>query len=279
MQCPVSYYGTPSNGGLESFPTSFLKKERNKIMNNIIELDNNYYIEVLNRNNEIPVNTIDICHLSLIKVLRSNNIVLRIDFDKFNIRDYKRILKNLLRVKNVAKIINKEFGITEKEKKIIAYVTNFNESNLKHKDFISGINAIFYKTRYERYNYIYDTVCNYLDGYFYGKNLCDFKDNKCGEKRNTSSTTGCCHHFKHKALGPFSKLVLCEYLNKENYTCDAKCLPCKLFTCDYLESKGIKFKIKDILLLDVFFNPIQKYFIKYMVFTPKDKILKRLMKL
>ena len=59
-------------------------------------------------------------------------------------------------------------------------------------------------------------------------------------------------------MGPFSKLVLCEYLNKENYTCDAKCLPCKLFTCDYLESKGIKFKIKDILLLNVFFNPIQK---------------------
>ena len=45
------------------------------------------------------------------------------------------------------------------------------------------------------------------------------------------------------------------------------------------ESKGIKFKIKDILLLDVFFNPIQKYFIKYMVFTPKDNIIKRLMKL
>ena len=86
-------------------------------MNNIIELDNSYYIEILNRNNEIPVNTVDICHLSLIKVLKSKNIVLRIDFDKFNIRDYKRILKNLLRVKNVAKNINKEFGITEKEKK------------------------------------------------------------------------------------------------------------------------------------------------------------------
>lgn len=248
-------------------------------MSNIIELDNSYYIEILNRNNEIPANTADICHLNLIKVLKSKNIVLRIDFDKLNIRDYKKILKNLLRVKKVANIINKELGITEKGKKIIAYVINFNESNQKHKDFIDGINAIFYKTRYERYNYIYDTVCNYLDGYFYGKNLCDFKNNKCGEKRNTSSTAGCCHHFKHKALGPFSKLVLCEYLNKENYTCDAKCLSCKLFTCDYLESKGIKFKIKDILLLDVFFNPIQKYFIKYMVFTPKDKIIKRLMKL
>lgn len=120
-------------------------------------------------------------------------------------------------------------------------------------------------------------MCEYLDSYFYGKNLCDFKNNKCGEKRNTSSTTGCCHHFKHKALGPFSKLVLCEYLNSETYTCDAKCLPCKLFTCDYLESKCIKFRIKDILLLDVFFNPLQKYFIKYMVYTPKEKIIKRLL--
>ena len=131
-------------------------------------------------------------------------------------------------------------------------------------------------TKYERYNYIYDTVCDYLDSYFYGKNLCDFKNNKCGEKQNTSSTIGCCHHFKNKWLGPFSKLVPCEYLNTDN-TCTAKCISCKLFTCDYLEKKGIKFKIKDILLLNVFFNPLQKYFIKYMVFTPKDIIMKRLM--
>lgn len=66
---------------------------------------------------------------------------------------------------------------------------------------ILGIKAIFYNSKYERYNYIYDIVCDYLDSYFYGKNLCDFQDNKCGKKRNTSSTTGCCHHFKYKALG------------------------------------------------------------------------------
>lgn len=248
-------------------------------MNDIIKLYNNYYIKKINKNKVIPINAINICNLNLIAVLKNESIILKIDFDEFNITEYKRILKKLLLVKNIATRMKKEFGIVEKGKKIIAYVINFDENNLKYNDFISGINAIFYKTRYERYNYIYDTVCSYLDSYFYGKNLCDFKNNKCGEKRNTSSTTGCCHHFKHKALGPFSKLVLCEYLNKENYTCDAKCLPYKLFTCDYLESKGIKFKIKDILLLNVFFNPIQKYFIKYMVFTPKDKIIKRLMKL
>ena len=44
-----------------------------------------------------------------------------------------------------------------------------------------------------------------------------------------------------------------------------------------VEKKGIKFRIKDIWLLNVFFNPLQKYFIKYMVYTLKEKILKRLM--
>ena len=87
---------------------------------------------------------------------------------------------------------------------------------------------------------------------------------------------GCCHHFKYKAIGPLSRLVQCEYLTKD-YKCGAKCISCKLFTCDYLEKKGIKFKINDILLLNAFFNPLQKYFIKYMVFTPKEKIIKRLL--
>lgn len=244
-----------------------------------MKLDNNYYIKKINENNEIPVYAIDICKLNIIKVLKNDRIILKIDFNEINIKEYKKVLRKLLFVKNIAMKMKKEFGIMDTQKKVIAYIINFDENNSKHNDFISGINAIFYKTRYERYNYIYDTACSYLDSYFYGKNICDFKNNKCGEKRNTSFTTGCCHHFKHKALGPFSKLVLCEYLNKENYTCDAKCLPCKLFTCYYLEKKCVKFRIKDILLLNVFFNPIQKYFIKYMVFTPKDNIIKRLMKL
>lgn len=248
-------------------------------MKDIINLNNNYYIKVVNKNNKIPFETISIKNLKLMKVLKKEKIIFQIDFDKLNTKEYKKILKKLLFVKNIAMKMKKKFGLVEDKKKIVVYIINFNENDLTQKDLISAINAIFYNTKYERYNYIYDTVCDYLDSYFCGKNLCDFQNNKCGEKRNTSCTNGCCHHFKHKALGPLSKLVLCEYLNKENYTCDAKCLSCKLFTCDYLENKGIKFKIKDILLLDVFFNPLQKYFIKYMVFTPKEKILKRLIKL
>lgn len=248
-------------------------------MEDIIKLDNNYYIKLINADDEEINESISVENINLIKALRNKEIVLNIDFSKITRKEYKKILKKVLFLKNICNKVKKEIGIDEKNKKIVAYVINYNKNEILQKDFISAINAILYNKRIERYNYIYDYVCNYLDNNFYKKNLCDFQNNKCGEKRNTSSVTGCCHHYKYKILGPLSKLVECEYLNKENYTCEAKCLSCKLFTCDYLESKGIKFKIKDILLLDVFFNPIQKYFIKYMVFTPKEKILKRLIKL
>ena len=248
-------------------------------MENIIKMHNGNYIKIVNSKNELPFENINIKKIKLMKALKKQKIIFLIDFNEIEKKEYKKILKKLLLVKNIIMKIKKEIGLKENGQKIVAYIINFDENNKKQKEFISAIDAIFYNTKNERYNYIYDTVCNYLDNNFYGKNLCDFQNDKCGEKRNTSCTNGCCHHFKHKALGPLSKLVLCEYLNKENYTCDAKCLPCKLFTCDYLRRKGIKFKIKDILLLDVFFNSIQKYFIKYMVFTPKEKIIKTLIRI
>lgn len=245
-------------------------------MKTIIDLNNNYYLKIINNANDLPIYIIDIENLKLINIVKKGRFLLKIDFNNLNKTKYKRLLKKLLFIKKIILKSKIEIGIQKDSKKLLGYVINYDENNKRQNDFILAINAIFYNTRYERYNYIYDTVCNYLDSYFYGKNLCDFQNNKCGEKRNTSSLTGCCHHFRIKCLGPLTKLVLCEYL-KEDYTCGAKCISCKLFTCDYLEKKGIKFRIKDILLLNVFFNPLQKYFIKYMVFTPKDKIIKRLM--
>lgn len=242
----------------------------------IIDLNNNYYLKVLDKANNAPIDVIDIENLTLINILRKKRLLLKINFKNLEKKQYKRLLRKLLFIKKIISQSKIKIGIPEDLKILLGYIINYDESNKQQNEFILAINAIFYNTRYERYNYIYDTVCDYLDGCFYRKNLCDFKNNKCGEKRNASSTTGCCHHFRIKCLGPLTKLVLCEYL-KEDYTCGAKCISCKLFTCDYLEKKGIKFRIKDILLLDTFFNPLQKYCIKYMMFTPKDKIIKRLM--
>ena len=242
----------------------------------IVKLDNNYYFELVSSTDNLPTYVVDINNLKVINILKKGKLLLKIDFNDLNKNQYKKILKKLLFIKNVISKSKLNFGIHKDSKILLGYIKNYDKNNKNHNDLIQSINAIFYNTRLERYNYIYDTACDYLDSFFYGKNLCDFKNNKCGEKRNTSSVTGCCHHFKYKWLGPITKLVLCEYL-KEDYTCGAKCIACKLFTCDYLRKKGIKFRIKDILLLDVFFNPLQKYFIKYQVFTPKEKVIKLLM--
>lgn len=242
-----------------------------------LKINNNYYFEIL-ENKQFEENYIqNIQHLKFYKVKKEKGLLLYIDFGTLEKNTYKNVLKKLLSIKKIMKFLKLNIGVKKDEKIKLGYLLNYDENNKNHIEFISAIKAILYDNKFQRYNYIYDTVCDYLDNFFYGKNLCDFKENQCGEKRGTTSRIGCCHHFKVKWLGPFTKLVPCEHL-KEDYTCGAKCIGCKLFTCDYLEKKGVKFRIKDILLLDTFFNPVQKYFIKFMVFTPKEKIIKRLMR-
>ena len=248
-------------------------------METIINLKNNFYLKVIDDVNNLPEQVINIETITS-KDLKKEKILLKLDFNTLEENKYKKIIKKLLFIESRAIKKKIEIGSPRDSKILLGYVINYNESNKHQNDFISAINAVFCNTRYERYNYIYDEVCDYLDSFFYGKNLCDFKDNKCGEKRNTSSNVGCCHHYKNKILGPLlsNNLIPCEYL-KEDHSCGAKCISCKLFTCDYLEKKGIKFRIRDIFLLDTFFNPLQKYFIKTMVFNPKNKIINRLLKL
>lgn len=248
-------------------------------MNAIINLRNNYYFSIEKDTSVMSEDIIDIRNIKYSKIVKKGILLLKIDFATIEKSEYKRVLKNLLHIKNKLLKVKTKIGREENSKVFLGILVNYSKAK-EQNDFISALDAIFYPNKYERYSYIYDTVCDYLDSFFYGKNLCDFKNNQCGEKRGTTSYIGCCHHYKNKLLGPLlpNNLTPCEHL-KEDYTCGAKCIACKLFTCDYLEKKGIKFKIKDILLLNVFFNPLQKYFIKCMVFTPKDKIMKRLIRL
>lgn len=209
-----------------------------------------------------------------LKLEENNKYILNINFKNITKDQYKHIIKKVCRKK-------KKIGITRKgnSKIFLGYISNYNSNDKEEKQLIQGINAIFYNDIKKMYNYIYDAVCEYLDNEFYDKNLCEFKNNKCIEKKNTSSITGCCHHLEKKFLGPFrlnNKFVQCEYLKKG--ICTAKCISCKLFTCTSLRKKGIKFKINDFLLLDTFFGIYQKYIIKTTVFTPKEKIVEKLIK-
>ena len=166
----------------------------------------------------------------------------------------------------------------EKEEIISAIVFNYKENlnvkNVQLEDLIDSIKIEMYRTRKQRYNYIYEKTCNELDYEFQTKNLCEFKDNKCIEKRRTNVICGCCRHYKNL----FSKkLVKCEYL--KNKKCTARCITCKMFTCDTLQKKGIKFKIADFYLLNYYFNVIQKIVIKSSYFTKKEIIIRKLLSL
>ena len=192
-------------------------------MNKIIELDNDYFLEVVEKENEIDELAINVQEINKTIIKDNKVFLLKIDFETINREDYKKILKRLLNIKNYAKKskinLGKKSEIKEVEMKKsgtesnlkiqIGFLLNYDENNKNHIEFISAINAILYDNKFQRYNYIYDTVCDYLDNFFYGKNLCDFKENQCGEKRGTTSRIGCCHHFKVKWLGPFTKLVPC----------------------------------------------------------------------
>lgn len=206
-------------------------------------------------------------------VKRKKNVKFNVDFNLIKKEDYKRIIKKFQRLINrLIKDNNYIFNI-------IIYIYNYDKEDIKQVWFIDAIHAIMKLNRKDMYNFIYDNVCDYLDVFFINNNVCNFENNKCGEKVNTSSDVGCCRHFKYKKFGPLllnNKLIVCEYLKDKR--CSAKCISCKLFTCEYIKKKGITFKMKDMFLIDTFFNPIQKYFIKYKVFTPKEEIMKLLLR-
>lgn len=140
-------------------------------------------------------------------------------------------------------------------------------------DLIRAIKIQFFLSTKEKYEYIYDNVCNYLDNKFVCENICEFENNKCIAKRQYDLTCGCCRHYK----SIFSnKLVQCEYLIDNR--CSTKCIACKLFTCNYLvKNKGIKYRINKIFLLKYYFNYIQKIVIISCFFTKKEIIIRRLL--
>ncbi len=142
-------------------------------------------------------------------------------------------------------------------------------SEIKFK--IQAIHAINIKNIKERYSYIYDVVCSYLDSEFKTKDICNFENNKCISVRNNShcsnSLHGCCYG-KNRGL--------CK--NFINSKCNIKSISCKLFTCRYLKKNKIKYSINSIPLLKYFFNIKQKFILDTSIFKDKDEIINLLLR-
>ena len=175
---------------------------------------------------------------------------------------------------NIENIIKKTKSIKNKcDRKKLKLRFNFKEDikdEILLRDIKSIETAINLKTKEERYDYIYDTVCKYLDDRIINENYCEFKDDVCIKFReeDPSHKNGCCE---------YSGRGKCKYLIDS--VCTMKtCMACKLFTCKYLyEHKGIRQRINDYPLIKYFFNNNQKYILECSFWTPKEIVMKRLL--
>ena len=238
-------------------PILLVTEEREQsIIYNKIKADN---VKVINLNEKFNKN----------QLKNEKAIFLLIDLEK--VETVKGIINKVRNIKKICEKKTIKLGIEEGN--IIGEIIG--EDNKRYKnDIIKCIQALFINNRKEQIEYIYDTVCNQLDEEFIENNYCDFKGDVCKAKRvgecSKRVTMGCCHKYKI----PFfmmGNLTICPYLKEKK--CETKCMACKLFTCDAIEKK---FKLKEIPLIDYFFNPIQKFIVKSTFFTSKEKIIKRL---
>lgn len=197
-----------------------------------------------------------------------------ITIDNIESMNMKKLKSKVYELKRFFRKKSNSKGIIFENKEIILllYAKDLNNENVN--SLIISLKAMFIKNKLERYNYLYDKACEFLDEEFEKKNYCNFENDVCVAKRECSTTRrkkmGCCYHFDKRKV--FGKLVLCEHLVDKR--CQAQCISCKLVTCNYID---VKFEINNIVYLDVFFNKIQKLIIKMSCFKTKKIILKRLL--
>jgi hypothetical protein len=189
-------------------------------------------------------------------IIKDNNLIINVEENNFDkiIKQTKKILKLCDENNLILKI-------------------NYNNKNIEKEDNEELFNilcAINIKNIEERYSFIYDTVCNYIDKKYLECNYCDFKDNVCIFFRNNpkiSHPDGCCYNSERDN----------ECIHLKNHRCNIKSISCKLYSCEYLRKRKVNFKMKDIPLLKYFFNLKQKYFIKYSFFKPKSYVMYKLL--
>lgn len=194
--------------------------------------------------------------------------------NKFN-KNYSKIKDRVLikLYKSIVKIYKYCSNHNIKIKDI--YLVNYDKA-INNNYMIKELDCLLsaYLMKYEdRINYIYDYMCDYLDNEFNSFNLCDFKDNKCVSRRDLECkgcknpvTYGCC----------YTKDRVCP--NLINSRCTIKSLPCKFFTCRYLEKRGIKYRPWNYLMIRLFLSYNQMIILDSYLYTSKDVIMNKLLK-
>lgn len=179
-------------------------------------------------------------------IIKGNSIIV-------DLNDYKKKFRKLKSKKY------RDYKIIEDEN------SNFNE---EAKAFIKAFNI---KDDKERYSYIYDFMCKYLDSNVCV--MCDFKNDKCIAnrlKKSVHEKDGCCY-FSHEGF--------CKLFDYEKKICTNPNISCKMFMCKVAEDKlGYQSLSKNYLLLNFFFNRRQRDVIQRNYRKSKENTIDLLLK-
>lgn len=242
----------------------YKKKEKYSCIIKYIAKDDKFYLSYRNKKEEIE----DLYRLFKDNVIMSDLVIFHLDFSniKISLKEADILVCNIKKLQKLRSL---------KDKKILVYRKTGKSC---YEEFVLySICLLNYKTKKDRYNYLYDSICKYLDDRVVETNVCGFKDDKCIVKRNTNIKDGCCHHFNNIYCGLLyeKKMHLCEH--QINKRCQAQCISCKMYMCDTLRKKGYKFTPSNVILVKRYFNPIQKLIIMTTFYRTKEKIMKKLL--
>jgi hypothetical protein len=84
-----------------------------------------------------------------------------------------------------------------------------------------------------------------------------------------SEKNGCCNNTY------LSRGKDCKYLN-EDHSCGICSISCRMFTCKYLQDRGVYHALWQYPLVDCIFGVVAKSEIVYNFFIPKEEMMKKL---
>ena len=186
--------------------------------------------------------------------------------------DIKQNIKLLKEKKKKNKKIRYS-GIKYNDYRLIGIINNANQ------EIIDCIKAIFIDNRDEKYEFIYNTICNQLDQKWINENPCKFENNICICERQYKNPreNGCCYAFWYKNLGSqITGIHQCEHLHPTEH-CRNSNITCKLYVCPYLKKhSNFRIKLGELIMVKIFFNKYQKIIIKNNFIIKKEELLKKL---
>lgn len=145
-----------------------------------------------------------------------------------------------------------------------------------NSDLLKTLEALLQEDIYKEYEVVYDYICDELDKKFADNSICQFKDNRCIANRkyyDREKIMGCCYSFKYNGLY-FSDVKLCEHQKEQQ--CDIKCMACKLFTCEYLRKRGIRFTLNKMPVALAFFSKKQRELLRTTFFVDKEVVINKI---